>query len=64
MKFYTLVTKQGTACHETVLTEKEYKDPKTRLGVERQFCTDKYDSSCIADSWIEVKGKKNIIDFK
>ena len=47
-----LVTKQGTACSETVLTAGE-DTPAMRARIERQYCDGRNDSP-IAGSWTDV----------
>lgn len=49
---YALVTKEGTACSETVLTECEYTQEK-RTMIEAQFCGEG-DDDPQRDTWTEV----------
>jgi hypothetical protein len=52
-KRYALVSAQGTACSETVLTATEYADPRNRAQVEKQFCTGKPNDP-LPGTWTDV----------
>jgi hypothetical protein len=52
MKLYALVSPQGTACSETVLTEQEY-TPGNRADIERQFCDGRPDAP-VPGTWQDV----------
>lgn len=55
MRLYALITEQGTACAETVLTEDEYSDPLRRRAVDsRAHHTPASPDTPIPNSWVDV----------
>jgi hypothetical protein len=55
MRLYALLTAQGTACAETVLTEDEYNDPARKRAVDsRARHTPISPDSPIPGSWADV----------
>lgn len=53
MKLYAMLSSQGTACAETVLTAKEYKQVHIRERVEKYCCTGAPDAP-VKGSWTDV----------
>lgn len=53
MKLYALLSEQGTACHETVLCEKDYLDLTIRQGVEKTIHSNTFDPP-IPGTWTDV----------
>jgi hypothetical protein len=53
-KIYALLSAQGTACLETVLTEQEFNDPQMRERVEAAARADKLSDPPIPGSWTDV----------
>lgn len=51
-RLYALVTKQGTACSETVLTEEEYTEAN-RASVEYSCCNGGWDDP-LPGTWVDV----------
>lgn len=52
MKKFALISNQGTACAETVLSEKEF-TPEFRERIEKQFCRGGEDDP-LPDTWRDV----------
>ena len=53
MRYFALLSKQGTACSETVLSEREYADPVNRLQTEKSYCKGGYDDP-VPGTWTDV----------
>ena len=54
MKLYALLSKQGTACIETTLTEQDYLDLTKRKQVNDMARLDKSFDPPIPDTWTDV----------
>src|SRR6185295_14666281 len=53
-KLYAMVSAQGTACDETVLTEQEYNNPAMRRAAESRARHTAGADAPIAGSWVDV----------
>jgi hypothetical protein len=51
---YAMVSKQGTACAETTLTEEEYRDPTRRRAAETRARHTAGEDAPIPGSWTDV----------
>lgn len=60
MKKFAMVSRQGTACFETVLTESEFISD-LRQQTERQFCLGRPDDP-MAGSWVDVSDNEALYD--
>jgi hypothetical protein len=57
---YALLSKQGTACAETVLTEAEYRDPSVRARIEREAQGSSGPDAPVLGTWTEVSENEHL----